>query len=99
MTTPKRYRPILIILAVGTIILLTMLPLILARGAQFGGSDLAGAVAVERLAPEYDSGWAANWWTPERETESMLFALQAAAGGVLIGYFFGYVQGRKSAHH
>jgi cobalt/nickel transport protein len=31
---------------------------------------------------------------PGGETESLLFALQAAIGAVVIGYFFGYYKGK-----
>jgi cobalt/nickel transport protein len=78
------------------IILLVALPLLIAPSSNFGGADGAAAEAVTVIAPDYDSTWITNWWTPPgSETESMLFALQAAAGGILIGYFFGYFYGRK----
>lgn len=93
---PKKLGAGVVILGILAIILLTIIPLIIVQDSEFGGSDGLGAETVETLAPDYDSEWATNWWKPPGgETESMLFALQATAGGILIGYFFGYVHGRK----
>ena len=79
--------------------LLATIPLFVVQDSEFGGSDGAGSEAVERIAPEYDTGWVTNFWEPPGgETESMLFALQATAGGILIGYFFGYMRGKNSSN-
>ena len=38
--------------------------------------------------------WAHSIWTPPSgEIESLLFALQAAFGAIIIGYFLGYYRG------
>ena len=79
------------------ILALMSLPFFLAPNSKFGGSDNAGANAVQQIAPSYNAQWINNWWKPAPETESMLFALQAGIGGLLIGYAFGYLRGRKSA--
>ena len=77
--------------------LLVVLPLVIHPNSTFMGTDNAGAAAIQQIAPQYDSSWATNWWRPGAETESMLFAAQAAVGGLLIGYAFGFLHGRKSA--
>ncbi len=93
---PQRYGLWVIITGIVAIILLMAIPLIIVQDSEFGGSDGAGSRAIERIAPEYNPEWTTNWWTPPgSETESMLFALQATVGGILIGYFFGYLSGRK----
>ncbi len=80
------------------IVVLTILPFVVASGGEFAGADEAGSAAVASIAPDYDSTWIQSIWEPPSgETESMLFALQAAAGGLLIGYFFGYKRGQKRA--
>lgn len=85
-------------LGVFMVVLLVAMPLVLMPGHTFVGSDNMGSSVIRQLAPTYDSSWVRNWWTPPgSETESMLFALQAAAGGMLVGYAFGYFRGRKSA--
>ena len=96
MTMRFRSRHMLHIVGIGMIVLLMVVPLLLFPGSNFSGSDRAGAEAVARLAPQYDSSWSTNWWAPGTETESMLFALQATVGGVLIGYVFGFLRGRRT---
>ena len=94
--TPKRLSTGMIILGILAIILLMAIPVFIIQDSEFGGSDGAGSEAVAAIAPDYDSGWITHWWEPPGgETESALFALQAAFGGILIGYFFGYLRGRK----
>ena len=93
---PKRYGAGVIIAAILIILLLITIPLFIIKDSNFGGSDGAGSDAIATIAPDYDSGWTTNWWSPPGgETESALFALQAAVGGILIGYVFGYLRGRK----
>ena len=97
-TEPKsrRFNIWVIGLGIGAIVLISVVPLVIIRGTEFGGADGLGAEMVATLAPDYDPGWSTNWWEPPGgETESALFALQAAIGGILIGYFFGYMRGRK----
>ena len=84
------------ILGVIAIILLMAWPLMTVKNSDFGGSDGVGSQVIAQIAPDYDPNWIHNVWTPPgSETESMLFGLQAAAGGILIGYAFGYWRGRK----
>ena len=93
---PKKLSNWVIYLGIVAIIILATIPLLLVKDSQFTGSDNLGAQTIETIAPEYDSSWTSNWWTPPGgETESALFALQAAVGGILIGYVFGYLRGRK----
>ena len=89
----SRQGALLMGLGVLAIVLLVTIPLVLEPNGAFGGSDNAGTAAIRQLAPQYDPTWTSNWWRPPgTETESMLFALQAAAGALLIGYAFGYLQ-------
>lgn len=101
MNTPKQTaRRSLIFTGAGiiAIVLLIALPLILLPNSKFIGADNVGANVIRQLAPQYDSGWVRNWWSPPgTETESLLFAFQATVGGLLIGYAFGFLHGRKSS--
>jgi cobalt/nickel transport protein len=93
---PKKYSAWVILLSTLAIILLMAFPLVVVKDSTFGGSDGAGSQAIAAIAPEYNSAWITNWWKPPGgETESALFALQATVGGILMGYFFGYLRGLK----
>lgn len=86
-------------LIIGAVILLTALPLWLApkpapgpdgqAAEAFGGSDTQAEAAIGELAPAYQ-----RWFEPilepaGGEIESLLFALQAAIGAGIIGYWLG----------
>ena len=81
-------RSTLIILAAVCIILF-IAPLVMYSGlgedeGYFGGSDDAASEQIE----------ASNYEPWSGEIESLLFALQAAIGAIIIGYFFGYWRGQ-----
>lgn len=80
-------------LIVVAVALLVALPLWLApepaTGEAFGGTDNQAQAAIGELAPAYQ-----RWFTPLLEPagnqiESLLFALQAAIGAGIIGYWLG----------
>ena len=97
-TSPKRYPLSVIFISIVTIVFLMALPLFLVQDSEFGGSDGLGVETIESMAPNYNPNWTANVWEPPgSETESMLFALQATVGGILIGYTFGYLHGRRKS--
>ncbi|MDD3856450.1 MAG: energy-coupling factor ABC transporter substrate-binding protein [Methanoculleus sp.] len=62
----------------------------------WGGADGAAADLIESSGYE---PWIGPFWEPPSgEIESLLFALQAAIGAIVIGYIFGYWKGsRKTA--
>lgn len=62
----------------------------------WGGADGEAAEIIESSGYE---PWIEPFWEPPSgEIESLLFALQAAIGAIIIGYFFGYWKGsRKTA--
>ncbi len=99
-TSSPKLSLTLVIVGIMAIIFLTAIPLVIVTDSEFSGSDSLGAETITHLAPAYNSEWSTNWWVPPGgETESALFALQAAFGGVLIGYCFGYLKGRKTTNH
>jgi cobalt/nickel transport protein len=62
----------------------------------WGGADGEAADLIE--ASGYEPWVEPFWAPPSGEVESLLFALQAAIGAVIIGYVFGYWRGsRKTA--
>jgi cobalt transport protein len=73
---------IIAILFVGTLLMVN---------GEFGGSDDAGGEVAEDYGYE---PWTDNWMADigfelPGETESFLFAVQAAIGAIIIGYFIG----------
>lgn len=96
-------------LLIAAVVLLTALPLWLVPhlglgaaagpdgrpGAAFGGSDGQAQQAIGEIAPNYRA-----WFTPllepaSSEIASLLFALQAALGAGVIGYWLGSVVTRE----
>ncbi len=63
-------------------------------GSEFGGSDDEGSSVIEEVSDNFTGPWWNGIWGDYElpsETESMLFALQAAIGAIIIGFFIGYV--------
>lgn len=65
------------------------------KDSEFGGADGEAQEAIGAIAPEYEPWFNAIWEPPGGETESLLFALQAAIGAITIGYVIGYGRARK----
>ncbi|MCL7413605.1 MAG: energy-coupling factor ABC transporter substrate-binding protein [ANME-2 cluster archaeon] len=64
--------------------------------AEFGGADTqVGGVIEELTDGTYEPTAKPFWKPPSSEIESLLFALQAALGALVIGYFFGYYRGKN----
>ncbi len=56
--------------------------------AEFGGADGEAEDVIGDIDPDYVP-WAESLWEVPGETESLLFALQAAIGASIIGFFIG----------
>ena len=92
----KKLFAVLIIAA----ILIAALPFLALKGAEFGGSDDAGSVMVEKIHGEYEP-----WFSPVLESviggeipgeiESLLFCVQTGIGVGIITFFMGRLYGRK----
>lgn len=95
-STPARgFRPTVTILLLLLVVALTVTPLFLIRDSAFGGSDGAAEAAILELAPATEPWVQPFWEPPGGEIESLLFALQAALGAGVIGYFFGLKRGQR----
>jgi len=67
--------------------------------AEFAGSDTLGSARVAELtgvSEEEFQPLVPQWEPPSGEIESGLFALQAAVGGIFVGWVFGYWKGQKN---
>jgi len=60
----------------------------------WGGTDDRAAQAIR--ATGYEPWIKPLWQPPGSEMTTLFFCLQAAAGSLVIGYFFGYYRGRQS---
>lgn len=95
----KNIKTALILLAI--VVVMTVLPFVVARGAEFGGTDDAGSQMVNQIrGEEYEP-----WFTTPLETalggelpgeiESLLFCLQTGIGVGILAFGFGYYTARK----
>ena len=75
------------------VIILLVAPFVIYSGlgedqGYFGGADDKGSDAVSETG--YQPWFNSIWTPPSGEIESLLFAVQAAIGAIIIGYAFGY---------
>ncbi|AYF53588.1 energy-coupling factor ABC transporter substrate-binding protein [Clostridium botulinum C] len=80
------------------VVLIAIGPLIFAKEAKFEGSDDQAEDAITQVDKNYKPWFSPIWEPPSGEIESLLFALQAAIGAGIIGYYFGYAKGKKKTH-
>ncbi|ASU84864.1 energy-coupling factor ABC transporter substrate-binding protein [Nocardiopsis gilva YIM 90087] len=84
---------------VAAIAVIAVLPLAIGAGDSreepFAGADAQGQQAVEDIDPAYEPWFSPIVELPSSEVESGLFALQAAIGAGIIGYYFGVVRTRS----
>lgn len=77
-------------------VLIVTIPFIIYNGKgdeNFGGSDDKASQVLEQSGY---TPWIKSLWTPPSpEMESLLFAVQAAIGALIIGYFLGYYNGKR----
>ncbi|MBB6216291.1 cobalt/nickel transport protein [Anaerosolibacter carboniphilus] len=90
MTMTKK-NMILILL----VIIITIIPLLMIKDSEFGGADGAAEEMITEIQPNYEPWFNSIWEPPGGETESLLFALQAALGAGIIAYYFGYQKGKS----
>lgn len=101
MNTPVKRKSVAGKIAVKNIILLILviaiaaIPLVLRKNSQFAGSDDLAKKAISEIDKSYKPWFHSIWTPPSGEIQSLLFALQASIGSLIIGYYIGYVRGRK----
>lgn len=85
----------IILLAMVAVIVIFPLAIYNGKGEEqgyFGGSDDQGPEYIESTG--YTPWFQSIWEPPSGEIESLLFAVQAAIGAIIIGYVLGYYQGQ-----
>lgn len=81
-------------LLLGVVVMLAIIPLFLYPESEFGGADGAAEEVIASIDPTVEPWVTPFWEPPGGETESLLFALQAAIGAGVIGYYFGLKRGQ-----
>lgn len=93
MKTKKRWPLVLVLLLLCALI--AVIPLVIINGAEFGGADGQAEELIGKIDPDYEPWAEPLIELPGGETESLLFCLQAAIGGGILGFGFGYLRSRK----
>ena len=76
------------------VIIIGAAPLLLVKNSEFGGADGPAEALSTVINPGYEN-WDESLITIQGgETESLLFALQAALGAGVVCYVLGYFRGR-----
>ncbi|OPY59794.1 MAG: Cobalt transport protein CbiN [Pelotomaculum sp. PtaU1.Bin035] len=79
------------------VLALAVFPLLFIHGQEFGGADGQAEQVIAQTNPDYEPWFSSIWEPPSGEVESLLFTVQGAVGAGFIGYYFGYMKGRKNA--
>jgi cobalt/nickel transport protein len=69
---------------------INILPLAVQKNASFEGADSKAKDVIKNLDSDYNPWFKSIWKPPSAEIESFLFAIQAATGAGVLGYYFGY---------
>lgn len=77
------------------VVILAAIPLVICRGAEFGGADGEAESLVFELQPDYKPIFSPLLEPASGEIESLLFALQAAIGSGVVFYCIGYMVGKN----
>ena len=77
------------------ILLLAVVIVSLVIGTRNGELEGADSIATEEIT-NYEPWFEPFWEPPSGEIESGIFALQAAIGGVVLGYFIGKKKNAKT---
>ncbi len=80
-------------LLLGLVVLLAVIPLLLHPESEFGGADGQAEEVILSINPNAEPWFEPLLEPPGGETESLLFALQAAFGAGVIGYILGFKRG------
>lgn len=92
--TNKIFKENILLLLIVAIIM--VIPLILITDSEFGGADGEAEGIITEVNPEYEPWFSPLMEPPGGETESLLFALQAALGSGAVFFGIGYLKGKSS---
>ncbi len=87
----------LIVLAILVIFAAQFIYMSSTTNAKYGGADEEAEKVINDITGgTYQPVAKPIWEPPSGEIESLLFALQAAIGAGVLGYFFGYYRAKKN---
>ncbi len=78
------------------VILISVIPLLTLKNAEFAGADGLAETAITEIAPDYKPWFSPIYEPASGEIESLLFALQAAIGAGVMGFILGRITAKKS---
>nr|WP_244532914.1 energy-coupling factor ABC transporter substrate-binding protein [Geitlerinema sp. PCC 9228] len=87
------------LLLLSGVVALSVIPLVAVKDSQFGGADGKAEAAIAEVEPNYQPWFSPVITPPGGETESMLFALQAAVGSGILGFAIGLYKGRSQTRN
>lgn len=88
-------KGILAIVLIALCIIIAVVPLITIKDSEFGGADGEAEGVIEKINPDYEPWAESIIELPGGETESLLFCIQAAIGGIVLGGGFGFLIARS----
>jgi len=74
---------------------LILFPLAYYNHANYSSSDENVAELIAREKPQHQPWFAPVWEPPGKEVESFIFVLQGALGAGFVGFYLGYLKGKK----
>ena len=77
------------------VILISVIPLLTLKNAEFAGADGLAETAVTEIAPNYKPWFSSIYEPASGKIESLLFALQAAIGAGVMGFILGRITAKK----
>lgn len=77
------------------VILISVIPLLTLKNAEFAGADGLAETAITEIAPDYKPWFSPIYEPDSGEIESLLFALQAAIGAGVMGFILGRITAKK----
>lgn len=82
---------VLVLIVIG----LAVVPLLMFKSGEFAGSDSQAEKAVTEINPDYKPWFSPIFEPKSGEVETLIFSVQAALGAGILGYFLGYMRGRR----
>ena len=77
------------------VLAIIIVPLVVQKGAEFGGADGEAESVITEINPNYELWFSSIIEPASGEIESLLFASQAAFGAGIIGYYIGTTRTKK----